>query len=355
MSLERQERRPSLVTTDKPTPTDMLSGLLLEDAMIHNASHKMHNPVDKMAFLGFLAGIWVGFGGIAATSVAGGIPAAIRAEWPVLPKLGTAFFFPFALHFIILFGGELFTGNTMILSIGIWNRAIPFRRALLNLLIVYTFNFLGCLVMSYIFSYQTELFHAEPWRSFTQEIAISKTKAHPWWVIFLKAIPANALVCMAVMLGFASRDSAGKILALWFPVVMFVLPGFEHAIANMYFVSNGLFHGADITVGWMFYNQSAAVLGNAIGGAIVIGTVEHAMNHWVSPLPWESGHPVGTLAAHDVESSRKANEFRPVEEKERMKELTRTRSMNRTMTRQRTKSANLTNSPIALRANGSVA
>ncbi|KAG8794775.1 hypothetical protein FRC17_008231 [Serendipita sp. 399] len=331
----------------------MLSGLLLEDAMIHNASHKMHNPVDKMAFLGFLAGIWVGFGGIAATSVAGGIPVAIREQWPVLPKLGTAFFFPFALHFIILFGGELFTGNTMILSIGLWNRAIPYRRALLNLLVVYVFNFLGCLVMSYIFSYQTELFHAEPWRSFTQEIAISKTKAHPWWVIFLKAIPANALVCMAVMLGFASRDSAGKILALWFPVVMFVLPGFEHAIANMYFVSNGLFHGADITVGWMFYNQSAAVLGNAIGGALVIGTVEHAMNHWVSPLPWESGHPVGTLAAHDVESSRKANEYRPIEEKERMKELTRTRSMN--MPRIRTKSGgNLTSSPIALRANGSV-
>ena len=57
----------------------------------------MHNPVDKMAFLGFLAGVWVGFGGIAATAVGGGIPIAIRAEWPVLPRLGLAFFFPFAL------------------------------------------------------------------------------------------------------------------------------------------------------------------------------------------------------------------------------------------------------------------
>ena len=57
----------------------------------------MHNPVDKMAFLGFLAGTWVGFGGIAATAVGGGIPIAIRAEWPVLPRIGVAFFFPFAL------------------------------------------------------------------------------------------------------------------------------------------------------------------------------------------------------------------------------------------------------------------
>jgi formate/nitrite transporter FocA (FNT family) len=53
-----------------------------------------------------------------------------------------------------------------------------------------------------------------------------------WGVLFLKAIPANAMVCMAVMLGIASRDSAGKIMALWFPVVMFVLCGYEHCVAN---------------------------------------------------------------------------------------------------------------------------
>jgi formate transporter len=73
----------------------------------------MHNPVDKMAFLGFMAGIWVGFGGIAATTVAGGIfspkfilnfliiavgiPSDVRDTWPILPKLGLALFFPFAL------------------------------------------------------------------------------------------------------------------------------------------------------------------------------------------------------------------------------------------------------------------
>lgn len=103
-------------------------------------------------------------------------------------------------------------------------------------------------------------------------------------------------------------------------------------LAIVYFVSNGLFHGADITVGWMFYNQSAALLGNAIGGAIAIGTAEHAMNHWASPLPWERGHAVGTLAAHDVESQRKAKENRPDSEKDQMRQLTRTRtrSMSRT-------------------------
>lgn len=65
--------------------------------------------------------------------------------------------------------------------------------------------------MAYVFSYQTEIFQAEPYLSYVQEIAFTKTRAHPWWVIFLKAIPANTLVCMAVMLGFAARDGAGKV------------------------------------------------------------------------------------------------------------------------------------------------
>ena len=100
---------------------DMLSGMLLEDAVLHNAIKKLHNPIDKTAFLGFMAGVWVGkvftlklfffgivpdladkprvlgFGGLAALSVAGGIPVDVRARWPVLPKLGLGFFFPFAL------------------------------------------------------------------------------------------------------------------------------------------------------------------------------------------------------------------------------------------------------------------
>jgi hypothetical protein len=127
-------------------------------------------------------------------------------------------------------------------------------------------------------------------------------------------------------------------MALWFPVVMFALPGFEHAIANMFFVSNGLFHGSDTTFGWMLFNQSAAVLGNLIGGALVIGTSEHAMNHWATVVPWEQGHATGTLAAHDIESSRKANEHRPEQEKQQMKDLIRSR----------TRSLSVTASPIQM-------
>ncbi|KAF9533751.1 Formate/nitrite transporter-domain-containing protein [Crepidotus variabilis] len=304
---------------------EMLSGLLLEDAIVHNAIHKMQNPIDKMFFLGFIAGIWLGLAGIAATMVAGGIPIEVRQQWPTLPKIGSAFFFPFAIHFITLFGGELVTGNFMILSIGIWNRSIPWTRALVNLVILWIANFLACLTCAVLFSYKTELFVAEPYLSYVREVANTKTNGYSWINLFLRAIPANALVCMAVMFGFATRDSAGKIMALWFPVMIFAVSGFEHAVANMFFISNGLLYDSPTTIGRLFFNQSAVLLGNFVG-AIVIGTTEHAMNHWNSPVPFERGHAAGTLAAGDVESTRKAKEDRPTDEKQQMKDLVRTRS-----------------------------
>ena len=72
-------------------------------------------------------------------------------------------------------------------------------------------------------------------------------------------------------------------------------------------------YGADSSIGWMFFNQSAVVLGNAIGGALFMALSEHVMNHWESPVPFLKGHLEGTLAAHDVESSRKAKEGMPKE------------------------------------------
>lgn len=292
------------------TTPDMLSGLLLEDAVLHNATKKIHNPIDKMFFLGILAGIWMGLAGLAGLSAAGGIPEDVRDRWVVLPKLLLGTFSAFAIHFIIMFGGELFTGNTMILTIGVYNRVVPIRLLAINWLVVYLGNWAGSLITSYFFGYLTELFTAETYRSYLFSIAKSKFEDYSWAVLFLRAIPANIMICMAVMAGLASRDSAGKIMALWFPIAMFVLCGFEHCVANMFFGSLALMYGAPSSIGRIWFNQSATIPGNLIGGAIVIGLSEHLMNHWHSPF--FRGYGVGTLAAHDVESTRRARDFREV-------------------------------------------
>ena len=91
---------PAAMTAGQPVPpasNDMLSGLALENAILQNAIKKICNPLDKTFFLGMLAGVWVGFGGMAALSVAGGIPEDVRSAWPFLPKLGVGLFFPFGM------------------------------------------------------------------------------------------------------------------------------------------------------------------------------------------------------------------------------------------------------------------
>ena len=79
----------------QPAPSDMLSGLLLEDAVLYNATRKVVNPPDKQLFLALLAGIWVGLGGLTAVSIAGGVPEDVRARWPSLPKFLNGAFFAF--------------------------------------------------------------------------------------------------------------------------------------------------------------------------------------------------------------------------------------------------------------------
>ena len=78
-------------------PSDMLSGLLLEDALLYNATRKVINTPDKQVFMGILAGIWVGLGGITAISVAGGVPEDVRARWTSLPKFLNGAFFAFGM------------------------------------------------------------------------------------------------------------------------------------------------------------------------------------------------------------------------------------------------------------------
>lgn len=79
----------------QPAPSDMLSGLLLEDAVLYNATRKVANPPDKQLFLAILAGVWVGLGGLTAVSIAGGVPEDVRARWPSLPKFLNGAFFAF--------------------------------------------------------------------------------------------------------------------------------------------------------------------------------------------------------------------------------------------------------------------
>ncbi|RVX71437.1 hypothetical protein B0A52_05009 [Exophiala mesophila] len=296
-------------TSHHAAPSEMLSGLLLEDAILFNSIRKVENPPDKVLFLALLAGVWVGMGGLAAASAAGGIPASVREDWVFLSRFLMGAWFAFALHMIAMFGGDLFTGNTMTMAIGWYNRVIPFRALLLNWLLVYIGNWGGTLFMAYFFGYLGNMFDTPQYRSYLDYVVLAKLEHLTWGQVLIRGIGANIMVCMAMTLGIAARGAAGKIIALWFPVVMFVICGFEHCVANMFFTSLGLMYGAGpSTIGRQWYNQSAAALGNIIGGAIFMGLCEHVMNHWKSPIFRSRGAGTGTLTGHEVESTRRAQD-----------------------------------------------
>ena len=173
---------------------------------------KAHLPFPRLFFLGCLAGWWIGLGATFALTMSGGIPVSVRTAWPMLPKVVTGVFFPVAIWFISLFGGELFTGNSMCMLIGLLARRITLLELAYNWIVVLVSNFAGAVFTVYLFSYLTELHSTEPWLSYVQGIAVAKINMKPE-VAFLRAIPANALVCTCLLLGLSARDMLGKMVS----------------------------------------------------------------------------------------------------------------------------------------------
>ena len=111
----------------------------------------------------------------------------------------------------------------------------------------------------------------EPYSKAT--IAIAVAKAHlAFGPTIFSAIGCNWLVCLAVWLAYGSRDMIGKIFGIWFPIMGFVAIGFQHVVANMFFLPAGIFVGAPITWGQTIVEWIAAFIGNAIGGWLFVAT-----------------------------------------------------------------------------------
>ena len=92
--------------------------------------------------------------------------------------------------------------------------------------------------------------------------------------VFVKGIGANWLVCLGMFMGYMAKDIIGKSVAIWIPIMIFVVMGYEHSIANMFFIPAAIYSGADITwVGFLSKNLLPATLGNIIGGMLLVGTV----------------------------------------------------------------------------------
>jgi formate/nitrite transporter len=245
---------------------------------------KEKSSLSTLLILSFLAGAYIAFGGLLAEVVTGGFVAAGASVG--INKLLFGAVFPLGLILVVIAGSELFTGNCMYMSFGILQRKSTWKGLIRNWVGSWIFNLVGALFVVYFLALGTGILSIEPWA--TSAIVIAKIKAFggatfvvggkvntslTWIQVFLRAIGCNWLVCLALYLGISSNDIIGKIVGIWFPVFAFVAIGFEHVIANMFFIPVGIFLG-EVSWGQFFINSMIpATLGNIIGGALFVSVV----------------------------------------------------------------------------------
>lgn len=197
--------------------------------------------------------------------------------------------FTLGLLLVVCAGAELFTGNTLAVMAFV-SKKITGKALLRNWVIVYVGNLIGSLIIVGLM-FLSEQYTVNNSLVGAKVLSIAAGKANlSWTVAFVRGILCNTLVCLAVWLSFGGRNVIDKLAAMLLPVSAFVASGFEHSVANMYFIPIGLLLKnvpgvasvanipaeklANLTVSGAIYNNLIPVtLGNIVGGGIFVGLV----------------------------------------------------------------------------------
>lgn len=216
------------------------------------AEKRVTQSLPRLLLLGALAGAFIAFAGVAA-SIGGALGG----------KLASATIFPIGLTMVLLAGSELFTGNCLFLM-PLLRRNITAGHMLRNWVAVYLGNLLGSVEVAFLVVQCGAL-------DGIAEAAVSTalTKAAlPFGVALLRGVLCNFLVCLAVWMALCAQSAGGKVVSLFGPIFLFVLCGFEHSVANMYYIPAGIFLAENGEVTWLslWQNLLPVTLGNMVGG-----------------------------------------------------------------------------------------
>lgn len=178
--------------------------------------------------------------------------------------------FCLGLVLVLCCGAELFTGNTLMIC-GKLNSSITWKQLFRNWGIVILGNLIGALlIVLIVYGAQVFLLNGGLMGETLVSLAIGKIN-QDWFVLFLKGIMCNFFVALAAWIGFASSSITDKVIGTLLPVSAFVAVGFEHCIANMFFLPFGLLLSNEITIAGILYNLSAVIPGNIVGGVVLVG------------------------------------------------------------------------------------
>ena len=251
---------------------------------IQNGIKKTNLTTKKLILLGIVAGFFIGIGAEASSLAMHGISNV------GLARTVAGAVFPIGLMLIVLLGGELFTGNCLI-SMAVYDKKAKLKGMIRNLTIVYISNFIGAALMAWMINNCGQLNFSDGGAgAFTIKVALGKVGIDPIQAI-VSGILCNVLVCLAIFMAATAKDVAGKCIAIFFPIFVFVISGFEHCVANMYYIPAGIFAShnplyaakatelygitaeqlSGLNFGTMFSNLIPVTIGNIIGGMVFVG------------------------------------------------------------------------------------
>lgn len=231
--------------------------------------------------LGILAGVYIGFGAAMATLVAHDAAGKVGVG---IAQLLVGGVFSLGLVLVVVAGAELFTGNNLMIA-GVLQRDFGASRMLGRWALVYLANFAGSALLAYIV-YESGVWKMAGGAVGAKALAIAAAKVSlPFGEAFFRGVACNWLVCLAVWMAVSAKEIAGKVMVIFFPIMAFVALGFEHCVANMYFVPMGLLlkgeplaasSGLDLSGlgmgAFLLRNLLPVTLGNIAGGAVFVGS-----------------------------------------------------------------------------------
>ena len=230
---------------------------------------KARLPLLSMILLGVLAGVFIGLGALFFLVVKSDVGLGFAAS-QVLGGLC----FSLGLVLVVVAGAELFTGNNL-LAMAWADQKISTGELLKNWGVVCVSNFVGAagLAILVYLSGHTGM-NGSAIADKAVEIAIAKCNLS-WSEAFFRGVLCNLLVCMAVWMALAGRSVIDKVVVIVFPITAFVAAGFEHSIANMYFIPLGMLLAPDAGITWagFFHNLVPVIAGNLVGGSVMVALV----------------------------------------------------------------------------------
>jgi len=246
---------------------------------------KVTSPWLTVFILGILAGAYIGFGGMLSTSV----------TFDMAPIAGIGFkkfmagsVFSVGLILVVIAGAELFTGNNLMIS-SVMTKDITLGSMTKRWVLVYVANFIGSIVLA-LMLYFSGLWKTGDGAMGAAAVGVAYGKVNLTFMeALIRAVGCNWLVCLAVWMALAARQVISKIWAVYFPIMAFVAMGFEHCVANMYFIPAGIFLHSwanvpaplafdPMSLNWasfLWKNLLPVTIGNIIGGAVFVG-----MSYW---------------------------------------------------------------------------